>query len=333
MNVPSISLETTAISNVTESSIENTSYRYSGYLIAAYYSLVIRSYVTLSIGLTGSVLTLIVMSRASLPPNGMAQYLSTIAICDAVHLVINAIFITVIITQSSLNKWFCRLCHFIYYSSTFTSDIVVMMVALNRVIAVMVPHKAKLWCTPGKARRNILIVVFIEMMISLQTLWTWGATESVKECIRDYRYITVIKVFGLLVLCQNILGIIILSVCSGVIIYKLKQQRHLMAKMQMNTSQAHASRNDGQIGVMLVSVSILFLLTNAPLIFIHTSSSMFGWARFDAFHTMLYTVLIEVGNSLKSFNHTLNFFVYVLSAQFFRKEVAKMFGCATQDNG
>lgn len=133
---------------------------YSNYLTVSYYLMIIRTYGLLPFGLTGSVLTLIVLRQASLPNNGMVQYLTTITVGDTVHLLLMCVLVTMemLLINSTLS---CKLFLFLYLWFTLTSDIVVVTVAIDRVLAIIFPYKSKIWCTPGRAIKKIFVVVFI----------------------------------------------------------------------------------------------------------------------------------------------------------------------------
>ena len=300
--------------------------QYAAMIEAAQVILNLRSFGLFAIGFTGGIMTLIVLNRANLPRNGMYQYLTTIAVCDCIHQLLNAIYNITIYLSASM-AWFCRGAHFLAYVSTFTSDVVVMVVAIDRAIAVVIPHKSKALSTPGRVRIVIICIFLFECAESLQTLWTYDAGPDLKMCIRDFAYVTVMQVFGYFGLARSCLIFCVLVVSNTIIIYQLRKQRHLMKSLQGkgDDDAKQAAKKDRQIAAMLVSISILFIVTSLPYLMLLLSNSIFGWTKFGIYYVILYNLFLSIASFLKSTNHALNFFMYCFSAQFFRNEVKKLF--------
>ena len=300
--------------------------QYSSMIRATYAVMVLRSFGLFVVGFMGSIITLIVLNRAELPENGMYQYMATIAVCDCVHQLVNCLY-QIMIFLSFCVAWFCRIGQFVAYVSTFTSDAVVMVVAIDRAIAVIVPHKAKALSTPGRARITIGLVFLFECLESMQAFWTWDESPDLMFCIRDLYYISVFQAFAYLALVRTSIIFCVLLVSSTLIIYQLRKQRQMMASWREDADDdaKEATKKETQIAVMLVSISALFIVTTMPYLLLKLSNSIFGWTTYGMYYAILYNLLGSIASFLKSANHALNFFMYILSAQFFRNEVKKLF--------
>ena len=106
----------------------------------------------------------------------------------------------------------------------------------------------------------------------------------------------------------------------------------IQGKSEDNTAQA--ATKETQITAMLVSISILFILTSFPQICLILSNSVFGWTDLGIYYVILYNLFLSIVVFLRAVNHALNFYLYCLSAQFFRDEAKKIFckcGDATQN--
>ena len=85
------------------------------------------------------------------------------------------------------------------------------------------------------------------------------------------------------------------------------------------------SQKEKQVTAMLVPIAILFMITNFPFGALIISQTIFDWASKSHLNHLYYLVFWEVGVLLNMLNNSLNFYLYCMSAQFFRKTATELF--------
>lgn len=297
----------------------------------AFYMMMCGSYVLPPIGICGSFLTLIVLFRVKLPSNGTSEYLITISIIDMTHLIFTLIHMTLKVFEVFID-FTCKLDFFMLYMTALMSYMLVVAMAIDRVIAIRIPHKAQIWCTPQRAKRNIIIIFFMEAMLCSTAFVFWKSIFPGFDCVRDYSYSTLMDIVGIIAFSQSLTAVVVLFTCSSLIIYSLRKQRNQMSHLhKIGSTEIMDQRNkkDAQIFTMLISIAFLFILTNIPILSLQISDTIGVWPKVRPWSTV-HTLLYESFAVLTAMNHTLNFFLYFLSAQFFRKEVWKLFCCVSE---
>lgn len=276
------------------------------------------------LGTCGAILTILALRRAALSMVTFTMFISALSVSDFTRLLLDIPWF--IINEASYPPSFvCKGGLFISYTCSMFSDLVVTAVAIERAIAVSIPHKAKIISTARKAYITITAILIFSILYSIQSLWSWDS-DGENTCIRVHKYIAIRKAFSIVALVILTFCFSTIFICAIIITYQLHKQRHLMQALQSESGHSSAkalqtAKKDTQISAMLLSISVLFLITSTPIVIVFTSNNFTNWASTSLQNTVVFGLFFEVSTFLRLLNHALNFPLYCLSAEFFRNEV------------
>ena len=165
-------------------------------------------------------------------------------------------------------------------------------------------------------------LITIEIGMAVQALFTFSAHPAGIQCVRVLAYRWLMQIAALAVLIQMSIRFIVISTSSITMVIKLKQQRHLMVSMGKTSGN---KSKDAQIGTMLVAISVLYLFTNTPVLCVLLSDHISHWSQLSLYHLSVFYALQLSAMFLKAINHTINFYIYCLTAAAFRNEVKAVF--------
>ena len=268
------------------------------------------------IGVIAGILTLLVLRH--FPPSSFVVYLRAIAAADIVRL--GNAFTFGQLFNAIDSKWVCRIVYFVAYCSSLTSYTFVAIVSVDRVLAVVIPHKVKAWSTSERAKLIVSIVAILWFCLTIQMMWTYEYNPDF-GCVQ---YSLLSQICNLFYMAVNVGVLIIIFISSVIIIVKLHQQRQLMVKLQIDTSHAsivsmQQKKKDAQISYMLLSITLLYLITTIPYSGVLISNAIMDWALWSQTLGWVYQLSLDVCFILSALNHSLNFLLYCLSAETFRK--------------
>ena len=213
-----------------------------------------------------------------------------------------------------------------------SSTWLILAMTFERFYSIVRPHKAASFNTVQKAKSTIVsIFVFFTLfnvphtfLIEMDGLrcMVWGKISLALG--QFYFYISMIMAF--------ILPFTLLLAMYCVIIHTLKNRSNLTISRSQSQGQGHEghapkSRNaDNQITVTLLVVTFSFLALITPaylnivyLIVVGMGSTPKGFATSYLFYHM--------GEKIFYTNYAINFFLYVISGQKFRRDLIKLVRC------
>lgn len=281
-----------------------------------YYLQMVESFLISPIGVIAGVLNLLVLKRFT--QSAFIIYLTAISIVDIIRLTDTFTFSVLFIYFTT---WPCKLVYFIAYWSGLSSYTFVAIVSVDRALAVVLPHKVKALSTPGRAKITVYVVLILWLVLTVQMLWTWQWNDHI-GCTQ---YSLLSHIFNIFYMAVNMGVFIIILISSITIVKKLRDQRHLMASLQGDTSQTslasiRSNKKENQISSMLLSIGILYLCTTLPFSVLIVSDVIFKWSLWNITAVWVFKIGLDVCIILGTLNHSLNFVMYCLSAEMFRKE-------------
>ncbi len=284
-------------------------------LTVKYYVSLIRSYCLLPIGLIGSVLTLLVICRTTTGPKSFTYCVCLIAVSDGLHLGFTYFNVIATLLLWPRPRWFCKMAYFMNYSTSTISDNMVMILAIERAVAVVIPHKVKMIFTVKRVLFILLLIIVYSFLLNTHTLFTID-TNGHGGCTSVVEYIQISQIFNLIIIVNLLLCFIIILACAVVITYKLRQRRITMAANQIGTTN-----NDTQITVMLLAMSLLYLVATLPFLAIWIYSSFMSKIDIGSAQgkSAVLVLATQTALVLKDLGHVGNFYLYCLSAKIFRK--------------
>ncbi|XP_013415590.1 C5a anaphylatoxin chemotactic receptor 1 [Lingula anatina] len=289
----------------------------------------------LVIGITGNVLSLLVMRGKSLRPSSASIYLRYLAIADTSTLVLGVfpVWIRALTTVdvTALHPWTCKLHVYFLYSAGDCAVWVIVAVTVDRFLSVTFPFKAKLWCTKRRALISCVVITFVALLVkNSHLLWTRGfqydATGAVCGVARkEFAFFeTVIRswIGFILYAFIPILSIIILNSLIAFGLHKAQHQRQNL--FGSSSSQAVTeTANFRSSTYMLLALSLAFVVLVTPSITVLLLSPYWVVTPHDR---ALEELLQAITDSLVYTNHSINFFLYCLTGKGFRREFFLLIG-------
>ena len=272
------------------------------------------------IGLIGNGLSFVVMTRKSLRGQVTSFYIALLAVLDTLTLLSGIVPQWILVTfDVEVNTFSQTACKIYSLSSIWVSDSVnwvVSLIAIDRFVSVIFPHKAKVWMTLKRSIWMSILVIFFLFVINMQLLFV--KRLEIKHDIRNETYqhcgfssTSAYFIFTWIDLaCFCVVPFTIISICNAAIIFRLclKKSRSVEHKMT-------------SITLTLILVAIILLVCTLPYEISQLSMRNLPDKTLSLLETdSLYvcsTFLLYISNSI-------NFFVYCLVGPSFREELRKI---------
>ena len=292
---------------------------------------VYMSPVIIALGLTGNMLSVIVMLQKSLRKSSSTFLLCSLAITDNVVLItflmrswIMAAFGVDIRTVSTIG---CKISLFLLYFGPHLSSWTLAFVTIERLVSVAWPLRTFDYCSRSRVIISWLAMVICLLLVNGHILWTADLMQFQSqphcECAFDAKYFHfAYEIFPWVDFCVMVGTFIVLLVCNTAIVIILSRARRVRNRdMVFQSNQQNHDHVNG-VTVMLISVSVVYILTTTPLtiylldVGLNVSQSLEG----------LISTILQI---LFCTNYSVNFFLYVLSGSRFRQALKSI--CTRQD--
>ncbi len=215
----------------------------------------------------------------------------------------------------------CKLKIFaIHWVSTFGAYEIVLM-TLDKVIAITIPHKAKSICTPKRAKLLSFLMFMILFVLNVPQFMFTSLIAGTKQCARYVVTAWYVTAYSYLyILLFPIVPVVLLFVMNTVIIRTVWKRRQLHS----NTSE-RSNSSESQLTAMLVLVSLVFVVFLLPF---ETRAIYYYLAGKPATPEQyaVYFFLFHVTAALYLLNHCINFFLYLISGSKFRNDIRTLLG-------
>ena len=338
---------TTAAVNLNESTGEGNSsvgilvsfpsYRLYGLCSASFGISLIGLSLFLLTGTVGNTLSCIVMLRKRMRRISICNYLAALAFTEFIMLTVNNTYALMAITeyQTATLAEYCAPLRVVLNSTAYISSQLLCAVSIERFIAVSYPMKSKEWLTVKKSRIVIFCIIVFNGLFNIPILWVYGPVdlkfkgEPFIKCVssKSKLYTTVGGLF------YSYMPLTIIVSMNLLILLKIYQQSKKMRNM-------HAYQSESAIQWRLVlktlpvlaSLSIMFFLTTVPAaVTVLLARSKNSWATIDPESSNLCSrlTLWSILDLVRVGNYSMNFFIYCLTSENVRQELATMFGRKT----
>ena len=253
--------------------------------------------------------------------SGSSLILSALAVADTLTLGIGPTPVYLIRAYNiTISNYFivCKLQRYLRLVFGYYANWLVIVFTIFRVIAVYWPHKANLYCTRRRAFIAVVVSLVISCTVNLDSILhvQFSHNNVGKKCVTDKYYkfytqwvmLTIMSVIPFVVL---VTGNILIT--YKIVTYSIKRKR---------MSNDVKSNNSQSMTAMLISISVLFLVTQVPAIVISIYKQSLDTVTKEYAHG--FAVMETVFRLLKWSNHGSNFLCYCLSGQRFREELLAM---------
>ncbi|CAF0785806.1 unnamed protein product [Adineta steineri] len=220
-------------------------------------------------GIIGNGLALIVINRRSLRDTSSSVFITYLAIFDISVLVVH---ITSLATSHLIHSYIAH-CFLTYLTDlvTFCSVWIIVIMTLERCVAVRSPFLAKRFCTTERARSSIFILILFAFILFSSTFpFIYTIDKIQQKCGVRYRYQRIIRFIK-----PTIFYFVpdLLLLANLFVIYELFMAKRQRQQTLMNPENAvhqlgavSFNRKQRQLTVMLVTVSFGFYLFTTPAI-------------------------------------------------------------------
>ncbi|CAF3432266.1 unnamed protein product [Rotaria socialis] len=233
------------------------------------YWLMITGFFMVIFGVLGNGLALIVINRRSLRSTSSSVFITYLAIFDTLVLIVHQ---TGLITSRSINSHIVH-CFITFFTDfvTFCSVWIMVIMTVERFIAVHSPLLAKGFCTLKRARYSIYLLMFIAFtLFSLTFPLLYKIDNKQRKCIFRSQYQTIIRIIKPIIFffIPDIILLVNLFIIYELFVARRKRTQTLInpenAINQINI--ALFNRQQQQLTLMLTTVSLSFYIFTTPII-------------------------------------------------------------------
>ncbi|XP_013390936.1 QRFP-like peptide receptor [Lingula anatina] len=291
-------------------------------------------------GLTGNTFTILIMSGKQFQKMTISTLLIALSVSDSL-LVVMAPFNKKWFQQMigvdvrSFSLFSCKVFFWFWRMAKMTSSWFVVIVAIERFIAVWFPLKVRTLCT----KRNARIALALDYICigAFNFAWVWVADNLTPSgtCSPNYapspefKTVTVGFIWvGSFV--YSVIPTAILLVLTSLIIGRLYSQRRVRRALSITSDKSQSSLknkdNTNKSTALLLGVAIAFLVLVNPIATAHIVTVITDRKIFETDEPG-FQVYREIASLLESANYSINFFIYVIWNQQYRQRFLSMVSC------
>lgn len=282
-------------------------------------------------GIFGNVISMIILSRPQMR-SSINYLLIGLAKCDTV-LIITSTLLFGLPGIYPYTGYMFDYYHIIYPKlSPFLFPIAVtahtvsvyltLTVTLERFVAVCHPLRARSLCTYGRARIYVIVIVIFSLIYNLPRFWEVSLDSSIHPvynitvyCVRPTSlrensiYITVYIHWMFLVFHYFLpfTSLAILNACIYKQVRRANAERQRLSRLQ---------RREIGLATMLLCVVMVFFLCNVLSLVLNL---------LEASYNIIYQSLVKTSNLLVTINSSVNFVIYVIFGEKFKRLFLKLF--------
>ena len=274
-----------------------------------------------------NLLIVLILRRPKMRNHTIYLYMTVLALADMFHTAIGLLgrlWIGAISNYAEFNKnaILCKFWFYSYYFSESSSDWTLACMSCERCLAVLAPLKSRVLMST-RSSMIILAVIHVALLAVFTNVFHYFGITTYNQCTALEESMDAADIFRQWVNPIVIVYIpsLIIFICNIIIVVVLVRARILRKQLSSSTSQTEQDNFRSTIS-MLLSVSVVFVILKAPRQVFGASNLSRTFAYHLATHEqarvrLIWALTVWMG----SFNHCVNFFVYVISGQVFRQEL------------
>ena len=235
---------------------------------------------------------------------------------------------------------FCKVTITDFFMANLASTLFIMSMTFDRFYSIIQPHKAALFNTVKRAKRNIVLIILFSIAFNIPHIFTtfhigwlclpFGDVAVMAMPVAEFYYWLSFTTLFVIPFCS-------LLTMNSFIIHTLRTRVSLQEKQVSNNPGQNSGQppkgktSDKQVFAILLLVTFAFMILTTPgylfflvnlLVDFTTSPRLIA-----GYH--LFTNAVQ---KLHYTNHGINFFLYVISGQKFRNDLKRLFGIYDSPN-
>ena len=288
------------------------------------------------IGLGGNVLTLMVTTSRSYRNTAHGLYITAMAVADITFLLaqpLNRGFVHDLFGMDirSYSLIGCKIYYFCLRWARPMSSLVIVLVCIERFVAVWFPLQAKSFSSRRVAILEIFGIFLLACFVSGFRTQTVGIKDEVCLAVVDTAYnkqlTALCSIMGMTI--RTLIPTSTLLLLTPPTIAKLFYQRHL--RIKMSNGKAHSSDETFRVSMMLLCVAVAFCALVTPFCLSKHGYLLVG-TNIVSTTTPTMRVLNEIRLIFEQLNCVINFVLYVLISREFRRHFYNILTCQREKN-
>ncbi|XP_060579418.1 thyrotropin-releasing hormone receptor-like [Ruditapes philippinarum] len=295
-------------------------------------------------GITGNVLTIIILLQKHLRNSATSTFLVTLAISDILALITGLVRQWVKYTfkvdiREDLTVTGCRIHWFVVYVVTQFSSWMLICVTLERIISTFLPHTRRVFCKQRNASIAVAAIFLTLCLLNSHYLFGYGDKYNgnhtiIERCVPmedNYTHFISYSWTWIDLCVFYLIPMLFLLIGNMMIIFKVldshrRSRRAVVPSTNVPSTTATQRNKTSSLTVLLMLVSALFIICITPIVVYPIGEPY--WIQ-GASEQRLATMFLSnaLANLLMYSNHSVNFVLYFLSGSKFRSEVRKVISC------
>ena len=280
----------------------------------------------LPLGTVGNALSFVVMTRKAMKSYATSVFLSALAIFDILVLYLDCLLSTVSrgtgVFVDNQNDALCKTFTFVKHMLLQGSSWLLVLVALERLIAVLLPFQAKRVCTLRNCRLAVCATFLVLVLITLRVVFLRGINGRMK--CAPYAANMWFSMYISSWIVRSLYYVVPVAVMIGA-------NATIVLKIRLNTKRpARKKAVATNTLIMLVSTTAFVLTTTPQFTFYLVYPGYSFMAAAEKARLAMSSALVE---GVYYSNNVLNFWIYVATSPRFKRELRSLFGCGKQRVG
>ncbi|XP_072930318.1 cysteinyl leukotriene receptor 2 [Epargyreus clarus] len=291
------------------------------------------------LGVLGNLLSVYVFYTSNLRLQSTSQYLSALALSDSLFLIqlLPPWFSTLELNGLFHQKGFCQAFVYISYVTCCFSAWLVIAFTIERFVAVQYPLQRNAVCTVTRARCVICALVAASLLVNIPVLLFAGSGDE--ECNIDREKLVHAATFNwvdtVVSFTIPLALIILLNTWIMIVVWKLERARMRLVKQEQRmplpgqrdraTCHVGCPRSQQRVTRMLLVVSSVFVIFNLPAYTMRVVAYAYDMNAKELDDKWLW--IQHISGILFNANFGINFFLYCLSGQNFRRALRQSVPC------
>jgi hypothetical protein len=297
----------------------------------------------LIIGTIGNVLSFCVLVRKAMRRTSTYNYLAVLSFTDMLMLYVGLLRLWVGeltgVDVRDESDWSCKLISMAGYTVSVYSVWLLIAVTVERYIVTVHSLKAATMCTQSRAVKTIILILLILLTVNVHFLWTTQIrvdikkAEQIPQCngAEGYEYL-VEQIWPWVDACLYCLlpfVIIFFLNCQIVAVITRRRRNILNGGNGVGSSgnglnRSVASESSARVTVMLLTISFTFLVFTLPMNVTVIHRAYLGFKALSLQEEARYLLARTVSELLMYSNHSINFYLYLLTGHKFRQQLLNM---------